>query len=54
MLENTSSEKLQSKALQFAKLLNGLSITDARYIILFISQNLDRQSIVAFEARPID
>jgi|JI6StandDraft_1071083.scaffolds.fasta_scaffold314955_2 hypothetical protein len=50
--ENTSSEKLQSKALEFAKFLNGLSITDAKYIIHFITQNLNRQSIVAFEARP--
>ncbi len=50
--QNTETEKLEQKAFEIAQQLNGLSISEADYIVQYIRQNLRMKSVVNFDFRP--
>ena len=51
-LKKNSSDSLQIKALEIAKLLNGLTIREAKDILDFISRSFENNSIVHFDSNP--
>ena len=51
-IKKNSSDSLQIKALEIAKLLNGLTIREAKDILDFISRSFENNSIVHFDSNP--
>ncbi len=50
--QNPETEKLNQKAFEVAKNLNGLSVSEARYVVQYIDRYLSMKSVVNFDFRP--